>query len=262
MFGIGVGEFSQRSGEFSSPELIAKFPVAIHENAHNNFVQVAAELGAAGGVLFAWLIAGALLAIGARAIATDDPFLLLTLSAVGAFALTCLGGHPLLVPEPGYVFWAMLGVASGSAAALEPQRRRLAWLLPVGLVVIALTLPGRLRATAQDANLEHVGIGVSANWQMSPDGIRYREAQGHATLFVPTGAAKFSVFPLADQPLRLELKLDGRVADVVTLAPRRWNDLILPARTTASDARYGALDLRLLDADQTALWITKVQPIR
>jgi hypothetical protein len=70
------------------------------------------------------------------------------------------------------------------------------------------------------------------------------------------------VYPLADRPLRLEMKLGGRVADIVTLAPRKWNNLIVPARSEASSARYVRLDLRLVDADQTAIWITKVLPIR
>jgi O-antigen ligase len=263
VFGIGLGEFYQRSGEFSSPDLIAKFPVvALHENAHNNFIQVAAELGVAGGILFAWLMVAPLIAIGRRAAATREPFLLLTLAAVGAFVLTCLGGHPLLVREPGYVFWTMLGVGTGSAALPDAPRSRVRWLVPVGLIALALTMPWRLRETTQDAELEHVGIGVSA-WQTSPDGaVRYREAPGHASLFVPQGAIRWSVYPLADQPLRLELKLDGRVADVVTLAPRRWNELTLPARTTLSGARYARLDLRLVDNDEIAMWITKVQPIR
>ena len=114
----------------------------------------------------------------------------------------------------------------------------------------------------RDADLEHVGIGVSQNWQLSPDGVRCREVQGHATLFVPRTAFKISVFPLADAPLRLELKLDGRIANIVSLAPRRWNDLIVPARTEISGARYAALDLRVLDADQTVILVTKDQPIQ
>ena len=272
VFGIGLGEFYQRSGEFSSPALIEKFPVAVHENAHNNFIQVAAELGVAAGILFTWLIVAALVTIARRAVALEDTvprtprdprLLLLILAAVGAFALTCLGGHPLLIPEPGYVFWTMLGAATGSAAALsERTQSRLRWLVPIGLAAIALTLPWRIRQTTQAADLEHVGIGVPQIFQVSPDGIRYREARGHATLFVPTGAFVVSVYPLTDQPVRLELKLDGRVADIVTLAPRQWNTLRLPARTELSHARYAALDLRVVDADQTAVWITKVQPLR
>jgi hypothetical protein len=71
-----------------------------------------------------------------------------------------------------------------------------------------------------------------------------------------------SVYPLADGPSRLELKLDGRVADVVWLAPREWNHLTVPARTVVPSARYATLDVRLVGADQTEMWITKVQPLR
>jgi O-antigen ligase len=263
VFGIGLGEFYQRSAEFSSPELIAKFPaVATHENAHNNFMQVTAELGLAGGLFFTWLVVAALVTIARRATTTPD---VLMLAAPVAFVLTCLGGHPLLLPEPGYAFWVLLGTAAGAAmvpgAARVRRWRWLRWIAPIGLIAIALTLPWRIRAAREDTNLDHVGIGVST-WQVSPDGIRYREARGHATVFVPTGASLISVYPLTDEAVRLELKRDGRIADVVTLAPRRWNDLRLAARTEATNARFAALDLRVLDADQTAIWITKVQPIR
>ena len=57
------------------------------------------------------------------------------------------------------------------------------------------------------------------------------------------------------------VELDGRVANVAVLAPRRWNEVTLPARTEASGARYVRLDLRLLSSDETAIWITKVQPL-
>jgi hypothetical protein len=262
-FGIGLAEFYQRSGEFSSPDLIAKFPVAVHENAHNNFLQVAAELGVAGGILFVWLMAAGLVVAGRRAVATRDFFLLLTLAGLAAFALSCLGGHPLLIPEPGYVFWTLLGVAAGSSASPQQSRSRLRWLVAIGVAVIALTLPWRMRAAMQDADLEHVGIGVPARWQVTPDGTRYREAQGRATLFIPMGTGvKLRVYPLTDQAVRLEVRLDGRVADVVLLAPRQWNDLRVPPRNVAAAARYGPLDLRLIDAGQTRMWLTKDEPIR
>ena len=62
--------------------------------------------------------------------------------------------------------------------------------------------------------------------------------------------------------MRLEVKLDGRVADIVTLAPRAWNDLALPARTERASARYAALELTVLDGDRIGMWITKVEPIK
>ena len=60
VFGIGLGEFYQRSGEFSSPELLALFPPAQHENAHNNFLQILAETGLTGLAAFVVLLTAAL----------------------------------------------------------------------------------------------------------------------------------------------------------------------------------------------------------
>src|SRR5207249_3123851 len=111
---------------------------------------------------------------------------ILMLAGPGAFVLTWLGGHPLLIPEPGYAFSTLLGAATGSAAAPGGTRSRLRWIVPIGLIVIAASLPWRLRATIEDADLAHVAIGLSPLWQVSPDGIKYKEAVGHATLFVPT----------------------------------------------------------------------------
>jgi O-antigen ligase len=259
-FGIGLGEFHQRSGEFASADLLATFPAAVHENAHNNFLQVAAELGLIGGAAFVWLIGAAVL-LAARHVAADR-VRLLVLAGLAAFVITWLGGHPLLVPEPAYAFWILLGVAAGGAhmtAASTSMRR--SWIVAGCVVAILATVPWRTRTLMHEADLEHIGIGVSM-WQWSPDGIRYREADGHATLFVPTGAFKVSVNPRTDAPVRLQVKLDGRVADIVTLAPGVWNDLALPARTERTSARFAALELRVLDDDQIGMWITKVEPIR
>lgn len=260
-FGIGLGEFYQRSGEFATPELIATFPAAVHENAHNNFLQVAAELGLIGGAAFVWLVGAALLLAAPGAAA--DRARLLVVAGLGAFVISWLGGHPLLVPEPAYAFWVLLGVAAGGSPVLAraSTSSRRTWVVAACVVAILATVPWRIRALMLEADLEHIGIGVSL-WQTSPDGIRYRQGEGHATLFVPTGAFKFSVNPRTDAPVRLQVTLDGRVADVVTLAPRRWNDLAMPARTERTAARYAAVELRVLDADQTSIWITKVEPIR
>ena len=266
VFGVGPGEFQRRAGEFATPELIAKFPVAGHENAHNNFLQIAAELGLTGGLAFIWMVGAALL-LASRGATADTPPLLVA-AGLGAFVISWLGGHPLLVREPGYAFWLLLGAAAGSvgrhvpptaAPAATPRAPRV--LVAIGMIAILATIPWRMQTLMNDADLEHIGIGVSL-WHVSPDGIRYRQAEGHARLFVPTGAFKFSVSPQTDAPVRLQVTLDGRVADIVTLRPRVWNDLSLPARTERAAARFAALELRILDDDQVGMWITKVEPIR
>ena len=262
-FGIGLGEFEQRSGEFSSPELLAVFPAAVHENAHNNVVQVTAELGLPGGLAFVILIGAGLALLAWRAATRRDWFLLLVFAAVAAYAVTALAGHPLLIPEAAFAFWIAAGAAIGAAIGdrpREPRSRRTTVLTAVALALVAITTPLRLAAAARDANLEHVGIGVSA-WQVSPDGIRYREGMGRATLFIATGASKFSVSARTAGPVRLELSVDGRIADVVVLTPGHWTDIVVPARTTQTNARFRRLDLSTIDDPAAILWLTKAEPV-
>ena len=262
-YGIGLGEFQQRSGEFSSPELLAKFPAAINENAHNNVLQVAAETGIPGGLAFVWTIAAAILGVGWRATAARDRFLLLVFAGLAAFALTALAGHPLLVPEAAFAFWIVAGAAGGAAFG-ERRDRTAAWrpasAVAALLAIVALTLPLRVRAAEHEADLEHVGIGVSV-WHVAPDDIRYREATGHATLFVPAGAFRFSVNLPGDTDAALEVMIDGRIADVRTLVPGRWNEIVIAARTGPEDARFRRMDLRTVGGDRTVFWIAKSEPV-
>jgi hypothetical protein len=127
-------------------------------------------------------------------------------------------------------------------------------------VLIAAMVPWHMRAMANEADLEHIGIGLSP-WQVSEDGWRYREGQGHAILFVPSGGFRLDVNPRLERAVRAELRLDGRVANVVVLQPREWNALKMPARSEPSRARYSRLDLRILDDPRATMWITKVEPI-
>ena len=270
LFGVGLAEFYQRSGEFVSQKLLAEFPVSLHENAHNNFVQVGAELGLLGAIPFVWLV-GAGLFISARAArrlvkvnVARDAALLIVVAGVAAFVITWLAGHPLLIPEVSYIFWIVFGCAVGAAVqAGAPQTSvRIRWIAAAAAVLLAATTPLRATTATDDAELEHVGIGVSPLWMFSPDGIRCRSAVGHATLYVPASSAfELSVNPRTDHPVRLELRLDGRLADIVSLAPDRWNDLRLPARHRAERSHYSPLEIRIEHGDQIELWVTKVRPI-
>ncbi len=181
-----------------------------------------------------------------------------------SFVITWLAGHPLLIPEASSVFWIVFGAAAGAAMPSEPSARRSRswWIGAAAAAAIALTTPLRASTVIDDAELEHVGIGVSPFWQFSPDGIRFRSVIGHATIYVPTASAfEFSVYPRTDRAVRLEMRLDGRLADIVSLAPGRWNDLRLPVRHRAERSRYSPLDLRVEDGDRIEIWVTKVRPL-
>ena len=270
LFGIGLGEFYQRSGEFSSPELLAVFPPAHHENAHNNFLQILAETGLTGLGAFLWLLAAALY-LAARPLSTipRDAFAWGSLAGLFAFLLTCFGGHPLLTREAGYAFWLVLGLAAGYAS-LTTSRETIASAFPTwpgraALVVIAclaISIPIRAASARAHADLEHLGIGLSQHWETAEDGVRFRSAVNSASLFVPAGTGfRFKI--RSETPERLELKLGGRLADVVPLVPNRWTDVAIPARSERADSRFTRLDLQILGAEQrpVTIWISKVEPL-
>jgi O-antigen ligase len=265
LFGVGLAEFYQRSGEFVSQKLLAEFPVSLHENAHDNFIQVGAELGLLGLIPFVWLVSAGLF-IGARAArrtVARDAAPLIVVAGLAAFVITWLAGHPLLIPEASYIFWIVFGSAVGSLTSADAAQTstRVRLIAAAAVVLFAAMTPLRATADADDAELEHVGIGVSL-WMFSPDGVRCRSAVGHATLYVPTSSAfELSVYPRTDHPVRLEIRLEGRLADIRSLAPERWNDLQMPARNRAGRSHYSPLELRVEQGDQVELLLTKVRPL-
>ena len=160
------------------------------------------------------------------------------------------------------VFWITISARHARPPAESRRDLRGACGRAAAPAAIALTTPLRVSTVTDDAELEHVGIGVSPFWQFSPDGIRFRSVMGRATIYVPTASAfEFRVYPRTDRPIRLEIRLEGRLADIVSLAPGRWNDLRLPARNRSERSRYSPLDLRVQDGDRIEIWVTKVRPL-
>lgn len=117
VFGVGVGRYYERSAEFMPALVREAYPRG--ENAHNYFAQVMVELGLLGGTVFFWWIAALLARMYRVARAGPSPALAAALmGAVGAYLVTCLTGHPLLVPEATVPFWALAGAGlslNGSA---------------------------------------------------------------------------------------------------------------------------------------------------
>jgi O-antigen ligase len=253
VFGIGVGEFYQRSGEFSSPTLLALFPPAQHENAHNNFLQVLAELGVAGLACFVWLLA--LAARRGPAAAAGDRQRVALAGGVIAFLITCLGGHPLLIPEVAMTFWLALGVMSAGPsgptttpapsppAAASP--RRFNRVVAAIAVVLVATIPVRARRQLADTNLEHVGIGLSS-WHRTSDNRQYRLLAGRSgAVFVPADAGSVTV-PLRAIPStswEVELHLDGRLGNVVRVIADDWTDALIVMPQSADHRRFRRVDL-------------------
>jgi hypothetical protein len=268
-FGVGIGRFYSRSGEFSSPELLESFPPAIHENAHNNFLQILAELGVVGFAVVMWLLWIAA-RYGRRLLGADlhEPLRWSLVTGLLAFVLSWLGGHPLLISEPAFAFWLLLGTVAGWGASLESPRdsvRVHAWVVPAALILIAVSIPVRADRQKADFNLEHRGVGLSA-WHDAVDGVRYRLAGAASSVFLPADA-QMVVLPLRatgmTMEVTLELRLDGRPADVVIVPSDRWHYLRLALPRDRDAPRFRRLDFQVANpppGNGNVLMIGKVEP--
>jgi O-antigen ligase len=267
-FGVGVGGYYERSGEFSSPELLRIFPPAVHENAHNNFLQILAELGIVGFAAIVWLLGAAvLLCLRVLRASPDDPLKWGVLTGLLAFVLSWLGGHPLLIDEPAFAFWLLLGAASGwgLSTSPHPSARPRGWMLAALAVALAISVPLRTHGDRGNFDLAHRGVGLSV-WQDALDGVRYRLAGSTSSVFVPSDA-QVIVVPLRSvegvPELRVWLSLDGRPADVVSLVPDRWQHLRLRMPQDRDAPRFRRLELRAERPSAGAspvLMIGKVEP--
>ena len=268
-FGVGIGRYYFRSGEFSSPELLHLFPPAIHENAHNNFLQFLAELGVIGLGAVLWLLwTAARLCASLLTSERQNAVAWGLVTGLIAFVLSWLGGHPLLIDQPAFTFWLLVGVACGWATVVAPpvpSRAQTTWFVGILVAVVAISIPWRFVQERANFDLEHRGIGLSSHWQPEVDGVRYRLAGATSAVFVPS-AAQSLVIPLRSvrelPQLRVELRLDDRPADVVTLTNDRWHYLRLHMMRDRNPPRFRRLELRASGAsgDAPVLMIGKVEP--
>jgi O-antigen ligase len=263
VFGVGIGRYPELSDHFTSPRRFAIFR-ARQENAHNNFLQVLAELGATGlvALLAVMLVAGrhALADLG------RDGTLLSRGAACGllAFVITWLGGHPMLIDEPALTFWLLLGATAGITATGAASRvRTLTAIASVIVLLIAVSVPFRAGRERAVAELEHRGIGLSG-WQFDDAGVRYRLAGGRSTVFAPASARTITL-PLRGVPssgdLRVSILLDGVPANVVTVVPDRWLEFRMLLPPSSDAPLFHRIDLRVDDDSQeTRLMVGKIEP--
>jgi O-antigen ligase len=229
VFGVGLGHFLERSEHYTDgPFFHGPRGHIVRENAHNNFLQILGELGIPGLVLFLVIIAIPLYAV----VRAEGPVSFGLATGLGVYLLTCLGGHPMMVPHASYPFWMALGVAATVASAGAGMGWRFRSAALVLILALAASVPFRSVEAVGYANVEHTSIGFS-RWQREPDGQRYRWAGGRSTFFVPSAAHSVRI-PLATgtegpDPLEVRIFLNGREANRIVLErSNEWRSVYLP----------------------------------
>ena len=264
VFGVGVGAFYARSGEYFAPAVRVAFP---RENAHNNFLQVLAELGVVGFVPFLWTIGivGVAVVRGWRsgrlpAAATGGA------AGLVAFILTWLTGHPLLIFEVATAFWLVLAAVAGSAmdtgdqpvvpagAAARAGDQPVAptWAVAILVLLVIVSVPVRGRDAVQRANLKNAAIGFSA-WDTDDRGERFRRMTDRTAQFYVPAEATSMRLPIRleraspqDTAVNVEIRLDGELANRVRVQGTNWNGAAIVLPRPGSPRSYRAVRLSVV----------------
>ena len=245
LFGVGLGRFYDLSNQYAH-ETLSAYGFA-SEHAHNQVVQVLAELGVPGLAAFIALIAGAFL-LAVRQERPRPLHVTALVAGLAAYLLSAMGGHPFVIPDPTYPFWLAVGLAAASmspVATTTSSRTRVIFVLL--LVAVAATLPWRATRAIAGADLEHVSYGFS-NWQGQGPEWRYRFMGGRATFYVPSAASAVQV-PIRSgtiirRLLEVTVLVDGREVNRVRVPPDDvWRTLRFLVRKPASGAAYVRIDL-------------------
>ncbi|HUP39631.1 MAG TPA: O-antigen ligase family protein [Vicinamibacterales bacterium] len=232
LFGVGIGQYAASAEHFGPAEL---FTLWHPDNAHNNFAQIAGELGAAG---FACLLAVLAVSLWRRGTEPRSGLFIPVLLALSAFIFTWLGGHPLLVPEVAYPFWITLGVA----AALVASDSRWHWsagVVAAATAILVVSIPFRVGAKSAGIDFARVSYGVSAKQLMT----------SRARFFVPAGTSRVE-FPLRsrtaddDEPVEIEVRVDGVTSESITLSDPNWRRAPINLRGGSSH-RFHQIDLQI-----------------
>lgn len=223
-FGIGVGRFLELSEHYGSADIARILEVdRTRDNAHNNFLQVAAELGVVGIVAFLWVL-GASVAAGLWQVRRLDAHQRWLLAGVLGMILTWLTGHPLLVPEAALMFWLFAGLTA--TFGTPPSRRSGMTRVAVASAVAAtmVSVPWQAGAQRERADLEHFARGLSI-WHVAETGARFRNAGREFSLFLPSGhlvTLPIRTAPGVGSPRTLKVLAEGKVVDMVVAGPDDW----------------------------------------
>jgi O-antigen ligase len=256
LFGVGIGRYYEMSGGFMPASIYWFY---FHENAHNNFLQIAGELGIAGLAAFLWLLGAAAVRIG-RGLAANrgDRLLLGAAVGLGAFVATWMTSHPMLVREVAYPFWILLGAALARADgdAQTPLRLREARsasaprhgiIAAVAVAVLAATVPGRAARQKATIDFGRFSFGFY-DWEGDPD-MRFRWTSRRATFFIPLSARQLHLRLRAihmgtnTTPTEVSIAIGGRTFNRLLLVDDDWVNVPMRLPLLPEDEDFQRIDI-------------------
>jgi hypothetical protein len=241
-------------------------------------MQVLAELGLAGVAAYGWLawVAGRQAARLFGNTAGPRPWQWGIAVGIAAFALTCLGGHPLLIDEPAFTFALLAGTVVGCGAAGRSERpgaagdgrvverRGPARLAVVLVVLLVALLPVRWYSGRAAMDLSDVAFGLTG-WYPGRDGVAYRLAGRTSRIYLPAGYRSITLPVRATEPHReveLVIRVDGAMVERKRIGTGAWQVIGVPLPAPSSSARFRALDLEVVTPALTprVLFIGRITP--
>ena len=243
VFGVGIGQFQYRVAEFDPEAALPTNVGASRFHAHNQFLEMAAEVGVIGGLLFVGVFAVILWRAWKAFRASHDPLLGGAVAGVVAFLITCLVGQPLFYNVVAYPFWMVLGVvlAGGDASPTAlpdeqtPAYRRFRTRLAAGfLLLLAVSIPVRVWQGKDRVNFALAAYGFS-EWHRPADGAPYRLVRDNGTFFTYPHALRLKLpirrdVEAGQSRVEVDVSLDGRRARTLTLGDGEWQsaEFIIP----------------------------------
>ena len=246
LFGVGAGRYYGTSERFMDPFIQDLW----RENAHNNFLQVGAELGVLGLAGFVGL-----LVTGTRSVhdalrtraGPTEPLLAGAAAGITAYLVTCLAGHPLLTPETAYPFWIVGGVAVALAhrrafAFPASSRRSVVTALGIGLFFVG-TADVRVDEAVRDAAARQDARFGAFAWETDHAAARrFRWIGPRAAFFVPGDGQPVRI-PLRapharrDRPVAVDVAVNGTRIARLPVFHDHW--VQVPLLLPASGGWYG-----------------------
>jgi O-antigen ligase len=255
VIGVGIGRYHERSAEFMPAALREVYP---HENAHNYFAQQFAELGIAGGAAFVWLVI-ALLRQGWRTVRASpgDAAAAGLFAGAAAYIVTCVTGHPLLVPEAALPFWIAAGaMAAAAPAAAGGVRWSLAAAAAAGILAagVGLGAIGYIRPAGRPPDR---GLVTS---EPAPDGTHVRRVDGHAVTYVQRFRGVLILPVRSAAGAVVEIDVAGWTAGRWDVPAGRWVEIEVPLERRGL-TRFRRVDVRVREGSGVLLAAHRWRPL-